>query len=85
MLRIFVGYSTFLMLQNNHLAKEIFEFHARVQKYHFGRMEKLPKRHFSPILPIFKARGKVIFQIHGMPNIISSWINICWNVIMKIL
>ena len=28
------------------LAKKFFEFHARVQKCHFGRMEKLSKWHF---------------------------------------
>ena len=28
------------------LAKKKFEFHARVQKCHFGKIEKLPKWHF---------------------------------------
>ena len=28
------------------LAKKIFEFHAQVQKCHFGKIEKLPKWHF---------------------------------------
>ena len=29
------------------LAKKIFEFHARVQKCHFGKNEKLPKRIYA--------------------------------------
>ena len=28
------------------LAKKNFEFHAQVQKCHFGKIEKLPKWHF---------------------------------------
>ena len=36
----------FIMLQKNAFGQKNFEFHARVQKCHFGKNKKLPKWHF---------------------------------------
>jgi hypothetical protein len=36
----------FILLQTNALGKKKFQLHARVQKCHFGKIEKLPKWHF---------------------------------------
>ena len=36
----------FIMLQKNVFGKKNFEYHARDQKCHFGKIEKLPKWHF---------------------------------------
>ena len=40
-MNVFVN-GTFIMPQKKSFGKKNFEFHAWVQKCHFGRMEKLP-------------------------------------------
>ena len=47
MLWIFFLIPIFILLQKNAFGKKKFKFHACVQKCHFGKIEKLPKWHFS--------------------------------------
>ena len=44
-MEIFVS-AIFIMLQKNAFGKKKFQFHARVQKCHFGNFSILPKWHF---------------------------------------
>jgi hypothetical protein len=46
MLWIFFLIVIFIMLQKNAFGQKNFKIHARVQKCHFGTIEKLPKWHF---------------------------------------
>jgi hypothetical protein len=41
-MEIFVS-AIFIMLQKNAFGQKKFKFHARVQKCHFGKIEKLPE------------------------------------------
>ena len=46
MLGFFFVNDIFITLQKKSFGQKKFEFHARVQKWHFARIEKLPKWHF---------------------------------------
>ena len=78
MLWLFFGFGTFIMLQKESFGQK--QFPSRVQKCHFGRIEKLPKWHFWPEHEIKKIfRSKDFFFIFQNSQCLVSVIVENWQ------